>query len=108
MENIKKFSDNSIKKNDEVLQEQLKNEFRVYNKKVKMEYKNPLWSIIRLDNNKEVCKTWKIGKEMEIYLIESIVNPNGGSWTKFLNACLEKIKKDEDFKKNSVIKVPKI
>ena len=33
---------------------------------------------------------------MEYYLIESIVNPNGGSWTKFLNECLEKIENDEE------------
>ena len=108
MENIKKFSGNSIKKNDNEIEEELKNEFGIYNKKVKMEYKKPLWSIIKIDNNKEVCKTWKIGKEMEFLLIESIVNPNGGSWTKFLNECLEKIKKDEDIKKNSDTKMPKI
>ena len=96
MENIKKFAGNSIKKELFDFEEELNMEFEVYNKKIKIEYKKPLWSIIRLEKKKEIIKTWKIGKEMEYYLIESIVNPNGGSWTKFLNECLEKIENDEE------------
>ena len=96
MENIKKFAGNSIKKDLFDFQEELNMEFEVYNKKVKIEYKKPVWSIIKFEKAKEIDKTWKIGKEMEYYLIESIVNPNGGSWTKFLNECLEKIENDEE------------
>ena len=96
MENIKKFAGNSIKKELFDFEEELNMEFEVYNKKIKIEYKKPLWSIIRLEKKKEIIKSWKIGKEMEYYLIESIVNPNGGSWTKFLNECLEKIENDEE------------
>ncbi len=96
MENIKKFAGNSIKKDLFDFKEELNMEFEVYNKKVKIEYKKPVWSIIKFEKAKEIDKTWKIGKEMEYYLIESIVNPNGGSWTKFLNECLEKIENDEE------------
>ena len=103
MENIKKFAGNSLKKNSNIEEESdLHNEFGVYNKKVKIEYIKPLWSILKLVNGKEISRTWRIGKEMEIYLIESIVNPNGGSWSKFLNECLEKLESDEDSSSVSV------
>ena len=97
MENIKKFSGNSLKNNSDLEEEEdLRCEFYVYNKKVKIEYIKPLWSVIKMTNEKEIIKTWKIGKEMEYYLIQSIINPNGGSWNNFLNECLEKLENDED------------
>jgi len=88
MENMKKFSGSSLKNNNNI-NEELYSEIDMCNKKVKIEYKKPLWSIIKLENEKEIIKTWEIGNEMEVNLIESIVNPN--SWNKFLNLCLEKI-----------------
>jgi len=88
MENIKKFSGSSLKNNNNI-NEELYSEIDMCNKKVKIEYKKPLWSIIKLENEKEIIKTWEIGNEMEVNLIESIINPN--SWNKFLNLCLEKI-----------------
>ena len=88
MENMKKFSGSSLKNNTNI-NEELSSEFEMSNKKVKIEYKKPLWSIIKMENNKEVVKSWEIGNEMEAYLIESIINPN--SWNKFLNLCLEKV-----------------
>ena len=91
MENMKKFSGASIRNTDEDLNEELFNEFEVFNKKIKIEYKKPLWRIIKMENKKEIIRTWEIGKEMEIYLIESILNPLGSSWNKFLNECLKKI-----------------
>ncbi len=97
MENIKKFSGNSLKNNSDIEEEEdLRCEFEVYNKKVKIEYIKPLWSIIKMTNEREIIKTWKIGKEMEYYLIQSIINPNGGSWNNFLNECLEKLENEED------------
>jgi len=90
MENMKKFSGSSLKNNSNI-NEELSSEIYMCNKKVKIEYKKPLWSIIKLENEKEIIKTWEIGNEMETNLIESIINPN--SWNKFLNICLEKISK---------------
>ena len=90
MENIKKFSSSSLKNNNNI-EEILVNEYNIYNKKLKIEYKKPLWSIINFENKKEIIKTWEIGKEMEIYLLDSINNPKTESWTKFINICLEKI-----------------
>lgn len=88
MENVKKFSGSSLKNNTNI-NEELYREYHIYNKKVIIEYKKPLWSIIKMENNKEIIKSWEIGNEMEVYLIDSIINPN--SWNKFLNLCLEKI-----------------
>jgi hypothetical protein len=88
MDNMKKFSGSSLKNNTNI-NEELYSEFYMSNKKVIIEYKKPLWSIIKMENNKEVIKSWEIGNEMEAYLIESIINPN--SWNKFLNLCLEKV-----------------
>ena len=90
MKNIKKFSDNSIN-NKKEFEEELNSEFKVYTKKVKIEFKKPLWSILKLQNSKEITKTWEIGNETEILLIESITNPGNGTWLKFLNECLKKI-----------------
>ena len=95
MENIMRFSDNNFYHKEEFEEELLYSEFKVYNKKVKIEYKNPLWSIMKLENSKEITKTWEIGKDMDFLLIESIINPLGGSWSLFLNECLKKI--DEPF-----------
>jgi hypothetical protein len=88
MDNMKKFSGSSLKNNTNI-NEELYSEFYMSNKKVIIEYKKPLWSIIKMENNKEVIKAWEIGNEMEVHLIDSITNPN--SWNKFLNLCLEKI-----------------
>ena len=66
MENMKKFSGASIKKSSiNNTEEELYNEFEIYHKKVKVEFKKPLWSIITLENSTEVVKEWEIGKEME-------------------------------------------
>lgn len=88
MENMKTFSGSSLK-NKININEELNSEFYMNNKKVKIEYKKPLWSIIKMENKKEIVKSWEIGNEMEVNLIESIINPT--SWNKFLNLCLEKI-----------------
>ena len=100
---MKKFSGGSIKKSTaNNLDEELYNEFEIYNKKVKVEFKKPLWSIIKLENSREVLKVWEIGKEMESILIECISRPSTDSFTMFLNECLKKIDEPyEEIKENN-------
>jgi hypothetical protein len=89
LQNIKKFSQKSIK--NKVLEEQLYKEFEIYTKKLNIEFKKPEWSIIKFENEREFIKTWEIGQELEIELVESIVNSNSKSWTNLLNECLKKV-----------------
>ena len=105
MENMKKFSFSSLKNNNNInLNEELCNEYDIYNKTLRIEYKKPQWNLVKFENKKEVVRTQEIGNEMELHLIESIVNPN--SWTNFLNICLEKIKEsDKDTELNTLPKI---
>ncbi len=89
MENIRKFSKKSIIKHD--FHEKLYREFDIYTKKVKIEFKKPQWSIIKFHNKNEIIKTWEIGKELEIELVQSILYGNAKNWTKMLNECLKKL-----------------
>jgi hypothetical protein len=89
LDNIQKFSAKSLK--NKILEEQLYREFEIYTKKINIEFKKPEWSIIKFENAKEFIKTWEIGHELEIELVESIVNSNSKSWTNLLNECLKKV-----------------
>ena len=89
MENINKFSKKSLIKHD--MHEKLYREFDIYTKKLKIEFKKPQWSIIKFQNQNEEIKTWEIGKELEIELVESILHGNTKNWTKLLNECLKKL-----------------
>ena len=89
MENIKKFSKKSLIKHD--FHERLYREFDIYTKKIKMEFKKPQWSIIKFENKNEIIKTWEIGKELEIELVQSILYGNAKNWRKLLNECLKKL-----------------
>ena len=90
MDNIKKFSEKSlIKKIDE--EEELIKEIDIYKKKLKIEFKKPQWTIIKFENDKEISKTWEIGKELELDLVKSILYGNTENWTKLLNECLKKL-----------------
>ena len=89
MSNIKKFSDESLNNNSQ--NEELSREFDVYTKRIKVEFIRPKWSIMRLENKKEVVKSWEIGNELEKELVDSIVDSGSDSWTKLLNECLKKL-----------------
>lgn len=91
MFNIKKFSDESLNINNNIEPEELYREFKVFPKKIKIEYIRPKWSIIKLENKNEIMKTWEIGKELEKELIDSIVDSGSKSWTNLLNECLLKL-----------------
>ena len=88
MDNIKKFSSKSLKNN---IEEKLTGEFEIYSKKVKIEFRKPKWSFMRLENEKEKVKSWEIGKELEIDFVQCMYHQNSESWTTLINECLKKI-----------------
>ena len=89
LNNMKTFSIKSL--SNETKEEQLYREFDLYTKKVHIEFKKPEWSIIKFESDKEIIKTWEIGKELEIELVDSILYGSSKSWTKMLNECLKKV-----------------
>ncbi len=89
LNNIKKFSSKSL--NNEIKEEQLYMEFDIYTKKVNIEFKKPEQSIIKFENENELIKTWEIGQELEIDLVNSILYGNSKNWTNLLNECLKKL-----------------
>ena len=90
MDNIKKFSEKSLLDTSHK-EENLIQELFIYKKKLNIEFKKPQWSIIKFENNKEVIKTWEIGKELEKDLVKSILYTTTENWTKLLNECLKKL-----------------
>ena len=90
MDNIKKFSEKSlIIKNNNIDEEELYKELIIYKKNLKIEFKKPQWTIIKFENDKEISKTWEIGKELENTLVGSILHAENR--TKLLNECLKKL-----------------
>ena len=89
MNNIKKFSEKSLVKRNNV-EEELSAELDIHKNKLFIEFKKPQWTIIKFENNKEISKTWEIGKELEIDLVKSIQFGNTENWTNLLNNCLKK------------------
>ena len=71
--------------------EDLYKEIDKFPKKIKIKFIRPRWSIIKLEGNKEIIKTWEIGPELEKELIDSILNSSSDSWTNLLNECLKKL-----------------
>ena len=90
MNNIKSFSEKSLINNN-IYKEKLYGEFDIYTKKVKIEFKKPQWILIKFEDDKEISKSWEIGKELEKLLVLSILHGNSKNWTNLLNACLEKV-----------------
>ena len=90
MDNIKKFSEKSLINKNKV-EEELVAELDIYKKKLNIEFKKPQWTIIKFEDNKEIIKTWEIGKELEVDLIKSILYGNTENWTRLVNECLKKL-----------------
>ena len=108
MYNIKKFSNKNMNYNNE--DEELLSEFNIYSKKIKVEFKRPSWTLIKIENKNEIKKTWEIGNDLEKELIDSIVDSNAKKWTKLLNGCLERVDEPipilpEIFKKKTFNKI---
>ena len=89
MTNIKKFSGGSLKNRG--LNEDLYEEFDIFSKRIKIEFRNPRWSIIKIEGKSEIMKVWEIGKELENDFICCIENISTDSWTNLLNKCLKKV-----------------
>ena len=89
LENIKKFSNKSLKNNAQ--EEELSTEFTIFEKLIKIEYKKPSWTIIRFVNDNIIQKNWEIGTDLEKYLVDSMVDSGSDSWTKLLNEFLKKV-----------------
>ena len=89
MANIKKFSGGSLKNRG--LKEDLYEEFNIFSKRIKIEFRNPRWSIIKIEGKNEIMKVWEIGKELENDFICCIENISADTWTNFLNKCLKKV-----------------
>ena len=89
MSNLKKFSEGSL--NNKQFDEDLYREFDLFSKKIKIEFRKPSWSIIRLKKGNEIKKTWEIGNELEEDLVECLVDSSTDTWTNFLNKCLKKL-----------------
>ena len=45
---------------------------------------------MKLENKREVFKSWDIGNELEKEFVNSIVDSGSDSWTKLLNEIFEK------------------
>ena len=88
MENIKKFSKESIKKR--TLNEDLYKEFDIFSKRIKIEFVYPRWSIIAIEEKKEIMKTFEIKSEVESDFMKCFDNLSSESWTNFLNKCLNR------------------
>jgi hypothetical protein len=90
MNNVKKFSEKSLSETDEV-EEKLYGEYNIYKKIIKIRFNKPRWTIIKFENEKEINKTWEIGKELETDLVLSILYGSTETWTNLLNKCLKKL-----------------
>ena len=88
--NIEKFSGEKIEENNNS-DEELSREFDFFSNKIKIEFKKPKWSIIRIENKKESKRNWQIGEELEKDLIDSIIYSNSDSWINLLNQLLKKL-----------------
>ena len=86
---IEKFSGEKIEnKNFNI---ELSQEFDFFSNKIKIEYIKPKWSIIRLENKKEIKRSCQIGEELEKDLIDNILNSTSDSWLNILNQLLKKV-----------------
>jgi hypothetical protein len=106
MDNIKKYSEKSLQKRNQ--EEKLYAEYDIYTKNIKIRFIKPQWIIIKFIKEKEVSKTWEIGNELEVDLVDSILYSSTETWTRLLNGCLKKVNEPvpvlppmQNFKKKS-------
>ena len=85
--NINQFSKKTIYQKEII--DESSHEFDLFPKKIKVEYKKPKYSIMKLEDDKDIIKSLDIENELEKLLVDTI----GGTdnWTKFLNSCLQKL-----------------
>ena len=88
MENIEKFSGEKIDKNFNL---ELSREFYFYSNRIIIEFKKPKWSIIRMENKKEIKRAWELGEELEKDLIDCMLYTNSDVWINLLNKLLKQL-----------------
>ena len=90
MHNIEKLSGEKLIQRDEI-DEKLFREFEIFSNTIKIEFRNPKWTMVKLEKKKEIKKSWDIGKDLENDFIDTILNKGSDSWTNLLNRCLKKL-----------------
>ena len=90
MHNIEELSGEKLIQRDEI-DEKLYREFEIFSNMIKIEFKRPKWTIVKLEKKKEIKKSWDIGKDLENDFIDTILNKGSDSWTNLLNRCLKKL-----------------
>ena len=88
MDNIRKFSSKSLK---DILDEKLTGEFDICSKKIKISFKKPKWSLLRIENDKEKIKTLEIGKDLEVEFVQCMYHEISDSWKHLVNECLKRL-----------------
>ena len=86
LENIEKFSGEKIDKN---FNSELSRDFYFYSNKIKIEFRKAKWSIIRVENKKEIKRTWQLGEDLEKDLIDCILITSSDVWINLLNKLLK-------------------
>ena len=89
MDNIRKFSSKSLK---DIFEEKLTGEFDICSKKIKIVFKKPKWSLLRIENDKERIKNLEIGKDLEVEFVQCMYHEISDNWKNLVNECLKKLK----------------
>jgi len=88
MDNIRKFSSKSLKN---IFDEKLTGEFDICSKKIKIAFKKPKWSLLRIENDKERIKNIEIGKDLELEFVQCMYHEISDNWKKLVNECLKRL-----------------
>ena len=88
MDNIRKFSSKSLK---DIFDEKLTGEFDICQKKIKIAFKKPKWSLLRIENDKERIKNLEIGKDLEVEFVQCMYHEISDSWKHLVNECLKRL-----------------
>jgi hypothetical protein len=88
MDNIRKFSSKSLK---DIFDEKLTGEFNICSKKIKIAFKKPIWSLLKIENDKERIKKLEIGKDLEEEFVQCIYHETSDNWKNLVNECLKKL-----------------
>ena len=88
MDNIRKFSSKSLK---DIFDEKLTGEFNICSKKIKIAFKKPIWSLLKIENDKERLKYLEIGKDLEEEFVQCMYHEISDNWKNLVNECLKKL-----------------
>ena len=60
-------------------------------KKIKIAFKKPKWSLLRIENDKERIKNLEIGKDLEVEFVQCMYHEISDSWKHLVNECLKRL-----------------